>query len=332
MSRVDVGIPAYRRADYIAEAIESVLAQTLPDWRLTICDNGVGGGAIEEAVHPYLADPRVSYYASGRELTLGENWTAAIQGTSAYVGLLNDDDRWHPSFLEVRVAALDAHPECAFAFSEVTHVDQSGAVVEHSPFRFEEGVVSREAMARWLIGRNIVGLSSVLVRRSAYDVVCAVFESAWHYNDWEMWSRLAADFPAYYMHRHDNDYRRHSQAITFVKREDPERLLKMMDLIERRFEREVPHFRVGRLERRRNRSLKLLHASGDVHRGGGWRSSWPLYRRALRVYPLSVFQYTSLQMIGKTLVGRRRARSIARALRRLGGRAEGRRSYTTNAR
>jgi glycosyltransferase involved in cell wall biosynthesis len=332
ISRVDVGIPAYRRADFIVEAVESVLAQTLDDWRLTICDNGAGGGAIEEAVQPYLADPRVSYRASGRELTLGENWTAAIQGGSAYVGLLNDDDRWHPGFLEARVAALDAHPECGFAFTEVTHVDQTGAVVEHSPVRFEEGVVSRETMARWFIGRNIVGVSSILVRRSAYDVVGAVFESGWHYNDWEMWSRLAARFPAYYLHRHDNDYRRHSQAITFVKREDPERLLEMMDLIQRRFERELPCFRVGRLERRRNRSLKLLHSSGDVHRGGGWRRSWPLYRRALREYPLSVVQYTSLQMIGRTLVGRRRARAIARAVRRIGKRVEGRRSHATSAR
>jgi len=51
----DVGILAYGRADFLAHAIESALAQTLTEWRLTICDNGPVEAPVEHAVQPYLA-------------------------------------------------------------------------------------------------------------------------------------------------------------------------------------------------------------------------------------------------------------------------------------
>jgi glycosyltransferase involved in cell wall biosynthesis len=320
---VDIAIPAYRRATYIGEAIESVLAQTFDRWRLTVCDNGPGGGEIEQAVRPYLSDPRVSHTPSGAEISLAENWTRAIrQGTGTYVAILSDDDCWHPDFLGARVEALAAHPECGFVFSEWVQIDEHRNEVERSPVRFGEGVVSREVLAHWLTRQNIVGETTVVVRRSAYCAVGAAFDPAWHYTDWAMWARLAARFPAYYLARQDSDWRRHAQAVTFTRREEPEQLLAMADHIERMFVRELDGFRPGRLERARNRSRILLNSASDVHRAGGWRRSGALYRRALREYPPSIFEVNSLQMLAHTLVGRRVSRAVAqtgRFLRRGAG-------------
>jgi glycosyltransferase involved in cell wall biosynthesis len=320
---VDIAIPAYRRATYIGEAIESVLAQTYDRWRLTVCDNGPGGSEIEQAVRPYLSDPRVSYTASGQEASLAENWTRAInQGTGPYVALLPDDDRWHPPFLGARVEALAAHPECGFVFAEWVQVDERGNEIARSSVRFAEGVVSRDVLAHWLTRQNIVTDPTVVVRRSAYHAVGAVFDPAWHYADWEMWARLAARFPGYYLARHDSYWRRHAQTVTFARREEPEQLLAMADHIERMFVRELDGFRPGRLERARKRSRILLHSASDVHRAGGWRRSGALYRRALREYPPSIFEVSSLQMLAHTLVGRRVSRAVAqtgRFLRRGAG-------------
>jgi glycosyltransferase involved in cell wall biosynthesis len=313
---VDIAIPAYRRATYIAEAIESVLAQTYDRWRLTVCDNGPGGGEIEQAVRPYLSHPRVSYVASGQELSLAENWTRAInQGTGPYVALLPDDDRWHRGFLGARVEALAAHPECGFVFGEWVQVDEHGNEIARSSVRFAEGVVSREVLAHWLTRQNIVVDPTIVIRRSAFQAVGAAFDPAWHYADWENFARLAARFPAYYLAKNDCDWRRHTQAITFTKREKPEQLLAMVAHLERVFARELDSFRPGRLERARNRSRILLHSAGDVHGAGGWRRSGALYRRALREYPPSVFEVTSLQMLAHTLVGRRVSRAVAQVAR-----------------
>jgi glycosyltransferase involved in cell wall biosynthesis len=320
---VDIAIPAYRRANYIGEAIESVLLQTFDHWRLTVCENGPGGAEIERAVRPYLSDPRVYYTASGQETSLAENWTRAIhQGTGPYVAILGDDDRWHSGFLGARVEVLAAHPECGFVFSDWVLIDEHGNEVRRSSVPFAEGVVSRDVLAHWLTRVNIVTDPTVVVRRSAYHAVGAVFDPAWHYSDWEMRARLAARFPGYYLARHDNDWRRHAQAVTFTRREKPEQLLAMADHIERMFVRELDGFRPGRLERARKRSRILLHSASDVHGAGGWRRSGALYRRALREFPPSVFEVSSLQMLAHTLVGRRVSRAVAqtgRFLRRGAG-------------
>jgi glycosyltransferase involved in cell wall biosynthesis len=313
---VDIGIPTYRRTTYLEEAIESVLGQTLDRWRLTISDNGSGGGDVERAIQPYLSDPRISYMASGRELTLARNWTRAINhGTAPYVALLNDDDRWHADFLRARVEGLETYPECGFAFSECLLVDETGALINYAPPRFPEGVVSRETLAQWFVRMNIVGVTTVVFRRSACESVGAAFEDTWHYCDWEMWARMGARFPAYYLARYDNDYRRHAHANTFAKREKPDRLIAMIAHMERGFARELPTFRLSRLQRMRNRSRILLRAAGEVHIGGGWKRSHALYLRALREYPPSLFEYRSLQMLGHSLIGPRGSRAVANAVR-----------------
>jgi glycosyltransferase involved in cell wall biosynthesis len=313
---VDVAVTAYRRADFVRDAIESVLGQSFDGWRLTIFENGPGGGDIEKAVGPYMSDERVSFNPSGRDLSLAENWTRAIGGDSGtYVALLHDDDRWHPGFLQARVDALESHPECGFVFSEWVGIDERGAEYARAPVRFAEGVIERRSLSRALAKANVIGGSTLLVRRTAYEAAGPAFDERWFYCDWEMWARLAARFPAYYLARHDNDFRRHAQANSFVTPEDPDRLLAMMSHIERLFGEHVPGFELSRMERARARSRALIHGAFAVYLGGGWRDAAPLYRRAIREYPPTLFEYTSLSMLGNPLLRTRAARFVARALR-----------------
>jgi glycosyltransferase involved in cell wall biosynthesis len=318
---VHIGLTAYRRTTYIGEAIESVLGQSFEDWQLTVCDNGPGGGEVERAVEPYLGDPRVSYLATGRELSLAENWTNALnQGRTPYVAVLNDDDRYHPNYLRRRVAALEAHRECGFAYSEWVGIDETGAVTLRVPPKFPEGVLPREVMADWFTQQNLVVPPAIVLRRSAAEAVGAYFDEQWQYCDWELWARMAAHYPAYYFAEPDCDFRRHSDAYTFTERETAGHILAMVDSIEQRFAREVEGFEPTRRARARNRSRILLHIAGDTHRAGGWKSSGALYRRALREYPPTFFSYGSLSMLGRSALGAQGSK-VASRLRRLGARA-----------
>lgn len=313
---VDVAIPAYKRATFIAEAIESVLLQTHDRWKLTVSDNGTGGGEVEQAVQPYLSDPRISHVVTGSELPLAENWTRAVkQGSSPYVALLNDDDRWHPDFLGARVEALEANPECGFAFGEWVQIDDAGTAIDGASSRYEEGVLDRPLLAAWFTRENPVAPSATMVRRSALDAVGSSFDGAWQYCDWEMWARLAARFPAYYLARLDSDFRRHAQAYSYASGEDPDRLLRMLDHIEQLFD-EVEGFRRSRIERAKTRSLVLLHSAIAIHQGGGWPASGALYRRAIREYPPSVLGSRSRSMLARSLLGERGSKAVRGALRR----------------
>ena len=144
--------PPWQAADQIGADLAEAQTDVLFDDR---DDRSVE--QVERAAAPYLADARVTYLATGQELALAENWTRAIaQGRGPYVALLNDDDRWHPGFLGERVAALDAHPECGFAFAECVLIDEEGHPLVRAPYRFREGVLPREELAGIFTRENVV--------------------------------------------------------------------------------------------------------------------------------------------------------------------------------
>jgi hypothetical protein len=324
---VDVAVLVYKRTRYIRVAVESVLAQTTDRWRATVWANGVGGPSVRDEIESLLDDPRLSYYATEAEFPLAVNWTAAINhGTAPYVALLHDDDLWHPEFLARRLEALEAHPECGFAFSECERIDAEGRVFHRVPASLSQGVITREVMADRLRGQDIVVPSTLVVRRAAYAAVGAAFDGTYRYCDWEMVARLAAGFPTYYLPVHDNATRTHETRGTSVDSSDPDELLAMTDHLDATFAGSVPGYdRFRGRARARNRAAVLLRSAHDSHVSGGWPASGRLYLRALREYPPIVFRSASLVIAGERLFGKRlldHVRSLRRSVVRRGSRPE----------
>jgi O-antigen/teichoic acid export membrane protein/glycosyltransferase involved in cell wall biosynthesis len=103
---VSIAIRAYRR-EWLGEAIASVLAQTYSDLELTVYDDA---GDLDDVAASF-ADPRLRYHRAAERLDAAGRYKAALalcQG--AYVGLLDDDDRYEPEFVERLVGSLGADP------------------------------------------------------------------------------------------------------------------------------------------------------------------------------------------------------------------------------
>ena len=60
MSLISVVIPSYNRASLIGQTIESVQAQSYPNWELVIVDDGSTDNTLE-VVEGYLEDKRISF-------------------------------------------------------------------------------------------------------------------------------------------------------------------------------------------------------------------------------------------------------------------------------
>lgn len=206
----DVGIPTLGLTPYLLEAIDSVVGQTLTTWRLVISENGPGDEALRNALEPYLKDERISHVVTGEKLPRGQNYTRLIRtGTAPYVGLLHDDDRWAPEFLEHRVDILEKHAKCGFAFSNYAVIDDFGNIVARSKLPISEGVHRSAEIFPELYQRMFIATPSVLVRRSAYTAVGAEYKEI-IFTDHEMWIRLSAHFDACFIAVCDADYRFHS--------------------------------------------------------------------------------------------------------------------------
>src|SRR5437764_355339 len=114
-SLVDIGIPIAGRTAYIGPAVESILAQTLTDWRLTIAEDGPETPEIRAAVEPYLVDPRITYRPMGEHVGPPRVKTSLItEGDAPFAALLDDDDLWLPEFLERHVAFMQEHDDVGF--------------------------------------------------------------------------------------------------------------------------------------------------------------------------------------------------------------------------
>lgn len=124
---VTIGLPVYNGENYVAEAIESILAQTYEDFELVISDNG-SIDATNEICQRYSAnDPRVHYHLV--ESNKGATWNlnrVAELARGRYFRWAAHDDLLSPKCLGRLVDALDADPSAVVAHSDVEIVDSNG--------------------------------------------------------------------------------------------------------------------------------------------------------------------------------------------------------------
>jgi glycosyltransferase involved in cell wall biosynthesis len=227
---VDVGIPTLGDSPFLVEAVESVLSQTFSDWRLLVLENGPGSDRTRAELEPYLVDPRIRHVVTGATVGRGENWTNLLRaGSAPYVGILHDDDRWHPPFLERRVAFLEQYQSCGLVYSGFNMVDATGRALGRSKVAVPAGVLSSAYFLPRLYTGSFIAPPTLLVRRSAYEAVGAQFAEL-IILDWEMWLRLAARFDVGFLELWDNDYRYHGGQTSANRAALGEHFLRVLDL------------------------------------------------------------------------------------------------------
>lgn len=121
-------LPAYRAEPYLAETIESVLAQSHQDWELVIVDNA-SPDATGEIARSY-DDPRIRIHTNPKTLSLPDNWNRAVSfATGRYVKVLPADDILRPYCLELQAKQLDSNARLALVACRRDFLDEEGEIV-----------------------------------------------------------------------------------------------------------------------------------------------------------------------------------------------------------
>ena len=247
---VDIGMPAFRRPQFIREAIESVLSQTHTNWRLVVSENGPGGGEVELTVRAYTERSDVSTMSRpGGNLGPAANWTRLIEaGSAPYVTLIQDDDRWDPDFLARRMDFLEQHASCAFVFSGTRAMDRDGREVADRANTFTgikdvsevlpEGVYAPREFFSSMYRHQLGGIHTpaicsvgVMSRRSATGGGRSLLRRELPFLFWdvELYLRMALRFPTGFLAVRDATQRLHHPSLTSAATSDGELWIRWHD-------------------------------------------------------------------------------------------------------
>jgi glycosyltransferase involved in cell wall biosynthesis len=163
--RVSVLVTAYRRPAFLAEAIESVLAQTFTDFEVIVLEDGSHDG---EAIARSYGD-RVRYVWQPNQGLAAARNAAAAMADGEWLAFLDDDDRWLPEKLAQQMA-LSRHVPGLDVIHTNSYALVDGGVRPRRGRRTPGEVPSGWVTAELFLG--YFGLpSTLMVRRSLFEQV-----------------------------------------------------------------------------------------------------------------------------------------------------------------
>ena len=197
--KVSVCIPTYNRAQFIGEAIQSVLDQSCQDFEIIVYDDASTDET--EAVVRGIADPRIRYFRQPQQVGISRNRNSCLAvARGEYIGWLDSDDIYLPHMLAEQSAVLDAHPSVGLVHAEVEGMDERGLTVGMAKKFAPEGDVIEPGLDAFqeLCAQNYIHVPSVLVRRSCYEQVGGYNPTLRVGEDSEMWLRIALRYDLAY--------------------------------------------------------------------------------------------------------------------------------------
>lgn len=125
--RVSIGLPVYNGEQFVAAALDALLAQTFRDFELIISDNG-STDRTEEICRSYAAkDPRVHYYRNAKNLGAAGNHNRVVAlSTGELFMWFSHDDLCSPEYMQRCVEFLDQHPDYVLSYSRTGDIDAQG--------------------------------------------------------------------------------------------------------------------------------------------------------------------------------------------------------------
>ena len=181
---VSVVMPAYNAAAYVAEAIQSVLRQSLADLELIVVDDGSTDGTAELVAS--LADDRlvVIRHDINRGVVAARN-TAIDRARGRYIALLDADDIAAPARLATQVALLEGGGAEICVAAHVSWNPATGRKKTSYQHRRDADIKALLSVYCPLCNSTVMAAADVL-KTHRYD------DKFRYAEDYELWTRLAA--------------------------------------------------------------------------------------------------------------------------------------------
>ena len=274
---ISVVIPTYNAAQFIAEAISSVLGQTYTDFEVIVIDDGSIDNTSDIISNQFQ---NIGYFRIPNQGASKARNYGIQRARGEFVAFLDADDLWLPEKLEKQLDAFRRDPDLMMVFTDNRVFDSDG--VKEPPFLKSERLMKGDVVRNIFLYSRVT-TSTVMVRKKVFDEVGLFEEGLKVAEDDNLWMRIALRYRIGLVDEVLVHYRNTENSLS----RSPDKLfggaLKNVELIERKYpdlER-----RLGRPLIRRKKSD--IYSSWGYHHfsGGDHGAARRLYWRSFVCYP-----------------------------------------------
>jgi len=182
-------MPVWNRANLVARAIRSVLAQTFTDYELLIIDDGSRDDSAQ-VIRPYLSHKVIYHRIPHRGVSAARNF-GLREAQRRYIAYLDSDNAWHPDFLAGMHQALEeaaGRYEAAYCMAKMYREDRKDGAFHLV------GVVGQPFAFSRLLTYNYIDLNTFVHSRKCVELAGGFDERLRCLVDWDLVLRITSRF------------------------------------------------------------------------------------------------------------------------------------------
>lgn len=204
---ISVVMPVYNGAAHLAQAIESVLAQTLPPARVVVVDDGSTDGSA--ALLQRYGD-RITRLSQTNHGQAHARRTGADAAGGELIAFIDQDDVWDADKLARQADLMQRFPDAGATYCDHRRIDADGRLLATTGSGYGLRGSGRilDALLR---GNFILSASLVMIRRSTYEAAGGFLpQRGFWADDYSLWLRTAAHASIVYQAETLVSYRQHA--------------------------------------------------------------------------------------------------------------------------
>ena len=215
MPSVSIILPVYNGIKYLPQSVESILGQDFTDFEFLILDDCSTDGSWEWL--QLLKDDRVSLFRNEQNRGLFYNLNFLIKKSKAgIIKLWSQDDVMYPNCIGAIVVFHRQYPQIGFSYTGRDYIDGSGNNLNIQQQDDTPEVVSSVLHARiaFFTGSIAGNIANVAINKSALEKTGLFNEQMKISADFEMWVRLAKDYPVGFIKKPLVQLRNHKEQLS----------------------------------------------------------------------------------------------------------------------
>jgi glycosyltransferase involved in cell wall biosynthesis len=280
---ISVITSTYNCEQFLPEAIESVLGQTIDNLEYFIIDDG-STDDTRKVVESYLNDKRIRYhYQENRGQSAGKNVGLALS-KGDYICYLDADDRWELDKLQAQLEIFQKYEDVSIVYGDINFIDEKGGYLNLPNMKRYTGFITEK-----LVIENFVSFNTAMFRKRCYEELGGFDESLRYSPDYDLWLRYSTRHKFYYHPKIMSNHRIWGNQMSQKRDERFEAVY----IIKKRFFEKYPDA-VGEGARKKSWAHYYTRKGKYLVSRSDYRRALIDYAKALKYYPANIETWKAL--------------------------------------